>query len=33
MDKNFAGKIADEAKERAQKMAEMFTYKLKANSL
>lgn len=32
LDKNFEGKIADEAKWRAQKMAEMFMYKLNANS-
>lgn len=32
MDENFAGKIAEEAKWRAQKMAEMFMYKLNSNS-
>lgn len=32
LDKNFSGKIAEEAKFRAQKMAEMFMYKLKSNS-
>jgi|AntRauTorcE11898_2_1112593.scaffolds.fasta_scaffold24912_3 hemoglobin len=32
MDENFAGKIAEEAKLRAQKMAEMFMYKLNTNS-
>jgi len=33
MGRNFAGKKAEEAKWRAQKMAEMFLYKLKSNSL
>ncbi len=32
MNQNFTGKIADEAKWRAQKMAEMFMYKLNNNS-
>lgn len=32
MDKNFKGKLADEAKIRAQKMAEMFQYKLNSNN-
>jgi len=32
MDKNFQGQLADEAKTRAHKMAEMFQYKLKSNS-
>lgn len=33
VDENFEGKKADEAKWRAQKMAEMFMYKLNINSL
>lgn len=33
MDQNFTGKIAEEAKMRAQKMAEMFMYKLTSNNL
>lgn len=33
MDKNFVGKLSDEAKMRAQKMAEMFMYKLNSNNL
>ena len=32
IDKNFKGKIADEAKWRAGKMAQMFMYKLETNS-
>jgi len=32
MDKNFMGKIAEEAKWRGQRMAEMFMYKLNTNS-
>ncbi len=32
MDKNFTGKIAEEAKWRAKKMAEMFMHKLNTNS-
>ena len=32
MDENFAGNIAEEAKWRAQKMAQMFLYKLNNNS-
>ncbi|TXE20553.1 group III truncated hemoglobin [Psychroflexus gondwanensis] len=32
MDENLAGKIAEEAKLRAHKMAEMFMYKLNINS-
>lgn len=32
MDKNFEGKVAEEAKWRAGKMAEMFMYKLNSNS-
>lgn len=32
MDQNFVGDIADEAKWRAERMAEMFMYKLEANS-
>ena len=32
LDKNFSGKIAEEAKLRAQKMAEIFMYKLNANN-
>lgn len=33
IDTNFSGKITDEAKMRAEKMAKMFMYKLKSNSL
>lgn len=33
MDRNFSGKIADEAKWRASKMAQMFMYKLSNNNL
>lgn len=32
IDKNFKGKVAEEAKWRASKMAEMFKYKLNSNS-
>ena len=32
MDKNFEGKVAEEAKWRASKMAEMFMYKLSSHS-
>ena len=32
VDKNFEGKLAEEAKQRAEKMAEMFMYKLNAKS-
>ncbi|EDM44479.1 SEC-independent protein translocase protein TATC [unidentified eubacterium SCB49] len=32
MDKNFKGQLADEAKTRGEKMAEMFMYKLNSHS-